>query len=220
MTTKIHHVSVDYPAEALRFYIESTDVEKRTVTMQIFGKKINPKYFQSVKATFMVFPREDTHSLVKLKIVCVNNRSDPKDRITLLFYNTLARHIMFIDSNLYELNHTQNSIDSEYPAEECFKAFIKACEDDDAVVEIHTKDSVKGTTTISLMRCTDVWMTKFNSLKVIITITPREGDNYKGSHVEWTTEAEELSDNPRDKKFFETTAKLIHEIIGKKLPKK
>ncbi|RID46547.1 hypothetical protein BRARA_I03198 [Brassica rapa] len=219
-TRKIHHVSVHYPAEELRFYIQSTDLEKRTVTMRIFGKKVNPKYFETVKVT-MVFPTEDIHSPVNLQIVCKYKRHDPKDQITRLFYNTLARHIKLIDTNLYDLNHTNNSIVSEYPAEECFKAFIEACEeseDDDAVVEIQTKDLVKRTTTIGLMRSTDVLMTKFNRLKVTITITPQEGD--KCCHVEWTTEAEELSDNRRDKTFFPRTAKLIHGIIRKKLQRK
>ncbi|CAN6881239.1 unnamed protein product [Brassica oleracea] len=131
-TRKIHHVSVEYPAEELRFYIQSTDLEKRTVTMHI-----NPNSFLS----------------------------SPK-----------------------------------------------------AVVEIQTKDLVKRTTTIGLMRSTDVLMTKFNRLKVTITITPQEGD--KCCHVEWTTEAEELSDNRRDKTFIRRTADLIHGIIRKKLRSK
>ncbi|KAF2545219.1 hypothetical protein F2Q70_00020548 [Brassica cretica] len=135
-TRKIHHVSVDYPAEELRFYIQSTDLEKRTVTMRIFGERVNPKYFETVKVTM-------------------------------------------------------------------------------AVVEIQTKDLVKRTTTIGLMRSTDVLMTKFNRLKVTITITPQEGD--KCCHVEWTTEAEELSDNRRDKTFIRRTVDLIHGIIRKKL---
>ncbi|KAF3583714.1 hypothetical protein F2Q69_00027469 [Brassica cretica] len=188
-TRKIHHVSVEYPAEELRFYIQSTDLEKRTVTMRIFGERI----------------------------VCKYKRHDPKDRINRLFYNTLTRHIKLIDTDLYQLNHTNNSIVSEYPAEECFKAFIEACEES-AVVEIQTKDLVKRTTTIGLMRSTAVLMTKFNRLKVTITITPQEGD--KCCHVEWTTEAEELSDNRRDKTFIRRTADLIHGIIRKKLRSK
>ncbi|CAF1927942.1 BnaC05g50830D [Brassica napus] len=136
-TRKIHHVSVEYPAEELRFYIQATDLEKRTVTMLSGGRM--------------------------------------------------------------------------------FKAFIEACEES-AVVEIQTKDLVKRTTTIGLMRSTDVLMTKFNRLKVTITITPQEGD--KCCHVEWTTEAEELSDNRRDKTFIRRTADLIHGIIRKKLRSK
>ncbi|KAF2554673.1 hypothetical protein F2Q68_00014073 [Brassica cretica] len=81
--------------------------------------------------------------------------------------------------------------------------------------KLMTKDLVKRTTTIGLMRSTDVLMTKFNRLKVTITITPQEGD--KCCHVEWTTEAEELSDNRRDKTFIRRTVDLIHGIIRKKL---
>lgn len=45
-------------------------------------------------------------------------------------------------------------------------------------------------------------MMKFTILKVTITITPPEGDNNKGGHVEWITKAEEISDNHRDKRFL------------------
>lgn len=101
------------------------------MTMRIFGERVNPKYFETVKVT-MVFPTEDIHSPVNLQIVCKYKRHDPKDRINRLFYNTLTsltRHIKLIDTDLYQLNHTNNSIVSEYPAEECFKAFIEACKE-------------------------------------------------------------------------------------------
>lgn len=94
------------------------------MTMRIFGERVNPKYFETVKVT-MVFPTEDIHSPVNLQIVCKYKRHDPKDRINRLFYNTLTRHIKLIDTDLYQLNHTNNSIVSEYPAEECLKLSLK-----------------------------------------------------------------------------------------------
>ncbi|KAG2318750.1 hypothetical protein Bca52824_011963 [Brassica carinata] len=212
-----NHDSFSFSAVELRFKIESTDLEKRTVKMSIFWNHISD-LFKKIEATFTITPTRDMiRSCLEWSIDFEKTSYDIVDPMWIV--STLLEYIRSTDVyNLYELNHKVNSIDTEYTADECFKAFIGASKDD-AEVEIVAEDWENRTTTISV-RSSHLLMTKYKKLKVTTTITPKEDYN-NGSHVKWTIDSEgRPSDHIQDPDLFLHTAVSIFEDIRYKLPNK
>ena len=110
----------------LMFQIESTDLEKRTVKMSIFWNHIST-FFKKIEATVTVTPT--VPSCLAWSVDFEKISYDIVDPMWIV--STLLEYIRSTDVyNLYELNHKVNFIDTEYTADECFKAFIGAVKDD------------------------------------------------------------------------------------------
>ncbi|KAF3495757.1 hypothetical protein DY000_02055394 [Brassica cretica] len=209
-----NHDSFSFSAVVLRFQIESENLEKKTVKMSIFWNHISD-FFKKIEATFTVTPTRDMiPSSLAWSVDFEKISNDIVDPMWIV--STLLEYIRSTDVyNLYELNHKVNSIDTDYTADECFKAFIGASKDDGGD---EAEDWESRTTTISV-RSSHLLMTKYKKLKVTTTIVPKEDYN-NGSHVKWTIDAENISNNIQDPDLFLDTAVSIYEDIRYKLPNK
>ncbi|KAG2318751.1 hypothetical protein Bca4012_055060 [Brassica carinata] len=209
LTRKNNHVSFFFAAVDLRFQVEQKDSETRAVTMSILGNLISKSY-KTVEATFTVAPGDDmTASCLAYTFEferISNNIEDKKIVESLLTYIRLS-------DVSYKRKFKHNSIDAGYPAEECFKDFVKAFEDDDEV-ELGGVDWQKRTFTMSFISAPSM-MENFETIKVTITVIPKK----EGSRVKWSIEVEKIDDDTQEPDSFLFIACSIRETIQSKFLK-
>ncbi|CAH8337112.1 unnamed protein product [Eruca vesicaria subsp. sativa] len=202
------HVSFFYDAEELRFEIQSEDVvhvEKREVTMSILGTLIS-KGYKTVRVRFTVTPRKEdiTKSCLEYtfefdKKINKENNYSGKTKIV----ESLLTYIVISDSNnrRSDDNFEYNSIYVGYPAEECFKRYVKAFEEN---VDVNVED-VKSKNRKFTMSFNDAPNLRdpysgdvgvFERVEVTITITPKKHDNIS-SRVEWTMKVDKVDDTAK-----------------------
>ncbi|CAH8378728.1 unnamed protein product [Eruca vesicaria subsp. sativa] len=198
LTRKKNHVSLFYAAVDLRFQVEPKDSETRIVTVNILGNLISGTY-KTVTATFTV-GEDMTASCLTYTFEFEKIRYNIEDA---KIVESLLTYIRFSDVN-YNRKVKHNSIDTGYPAEECFEDFVNVFKDDHEV-EMSGVDWQKRTFTISVPSM----MENFKTVKVTITVIPKN----KGSRVKWTIEVEKNDQVTQEPDSFLFLAFSIRENI-------